>query len=390
MVFPMKRKRIGEYRLVKVPGEDYRAFIPAPLPPEPPVELDRNLQLLLGLADRALGRLDGMTVNLPDSSFFIYLYIRKEAVLSAQIEGSQSTLSDLLLFELDTAPGVLVDDVTETSTYVQAMQFGLERIRSGFPFSARLMREIHSVLLARDRGSTKPPGEFRRSQNWIGGTRPGDALYVPPPANEVDNLIADLERFYHNSADKLPLLVRIALVHARFETIHPFLDGNGRLGRLLITLLLCNEKVLVEPLLYLSLYFKQQREHYYRCLQQLRENGDWETWLEFFLTGIHDTARRVVETARSSVDLFETDRSKLQNHAANKQSLLAIHRVFQKLPFLTSNRAVEQSGLSRPTVNNAFQVLEREGLIREITGRQRNRVYVYTSYFTLLNEGVEP
>lgn len=385
----MIREEVGEYRLIKVPGESYRAFIPLPLPPVPPIELNRRLQLLLGQADRSLGRLDGMTVNLPDSYIFIYLYIRKEAVLSAQIEGSQSTLSDLLLFELDKAPGVPLDDVSEASTYVRAMQYGLEHIRSGFPFSSRLMRRVHGVLLAQGRGSTKQPGEFRHSQNWIGGTRPGNATYVPPPPDEVGRLIAELETFFHNSADTLPLLVRIALVHARFETIHPFLDGNGRLGRLLITLLLCSEGVLTEPLLYLSLYLKQNREDYYHYLQQLRETGNWEVWLEFFLEGVHLTARRVVDTARLSLELFETDRRKLQHITSGKQSLLEVHRVFQRHPYLTSNRAMELSGLSRPTVNRAFRDLERMGLIREITGRRRKRVYVYTRYFTLLNDGVE-
>ncbi|MBD3400212.1 MAG: Fic family protein [Candidatus Coatesbacteria bacterium] len=390
----MKRTEVGEYRTNHIPGESFLAFIPAPLPPQPPLLLEEpRLQLLLERANRALGRLDGMTLNapyLPDTSFFIYLYLRKEAVLSAQIEGSQSTLTDLLLFELDRESTAPLDDITEASTYVKAINYGLERIRSGFPFSSRLMKEVHGVLLAEGRGSTKNPGEFRRSQNWIGGTRPGNAIYVPPPSDEIGRLISELEAFYHQSADELPLLVRIALVHARFETIHPFLDGNGRLGRQFITLLLCAEGVLEEPFLYLSLYLKHNREVYYALLQQLRTTGDWESWLEFFLTGIKETAQRVVETVRLSLELFAEDQEHLKRTAGNRHSCHLLHQAFLRQPYLTGAKAAEMTELAYPTIYSSFELLVKEGLIQEITGRRRNRIYVYTRYFTLLNEGVEP
>ena len=287
----MKRLKTGHYEVTSVGGEEVRAFVPTPLPPVPPLALEGPLQKALESAVLALGRLDGVSAHLPDRPLFLYAYVRKEAVLSSQIEGTQSSLSDLLLFELDEAPGVSLDDVVEVSNYVAALQHGLDRLREGFPLSNRLIREIHGVLLSGGRGSSKDPGEFRRSGNWIGGTRPGDAQFVPPPHTEVVECMSALELFLHTEDDGLPTLVRAGLGHAQFETIHPFLDGNGRVGRLLVTFLLCHAGVLQEPLLYLSLYLKKHRAAYYEHLDQVRRTGDWEAWLAFFLEGVPRTFR---------------------------------------------------------------------------------------------------
>src|SRR5471030_3204592 len=286
-----RNQRLGRYVTTLWGGEQVRAFVPPPLPPTPAVRLE-SIQLALERANHALGRLDGLAPVLPDLSRFIYAYVRKEAVLSSQIEGTQSSLSDLLLFESDEAPGVPVDDVQEVSNYVAALNHGMARLRGGFPLSLRLIREIHEILLLKGRGSEKQPGEFRRSQNWIGGTRPGNASFVPPPPELVLDCMSNLELFLHEDRPDLPLLIKAGLIHVQFETIHPFLDGNGRLGRLLITLYLCSQNVLQQPLLYLSLYFKTTRSDYYRLLQEVRETGAWEAWLEYFLEGVTETANQ--------------------------------------------------------------------------------------------------
>lgn len=268
--------RLGRKVIISTAGETAEAFLPPPLPPVPAIRMDR-LYGALEAANRALGRLDGVTSILPDAPLLLYMYVRKEALLSSQIEGTQSSLSDLLLFESEEVPGVPLDDVREVSNYVAAMDQGLARIREGFPLSLRLIREIHAMLLSKGRGSGKQPGEFRRSQNWIGGTRPGNAIFVPPPPERVSDLMADLETFIHAGRPEVPTLIKAGLIHVQFETIHPFLDGNGRLGRLLITFLLCAQGILTEPILYLSLYFKTHRRYYYDLLQQVRESGDWES-----------------------------------------------------------------------------------------------------------------
>src|SRR3990167_4837959 len=293
----MRRGETGKYEVTTVGGELVHAFVPAPLPPVPPLAFEGDLQPALESAVLALGRLDGVSTLLPDKALFLYAYVRKEAVLSSQIEGTQSSLSDLLLFELDEAPGVPLDDVVEVSNYVTALDHGLARLREGFPVSNRLIREIHGVLLSRGRGSGKDTGEFRRSQNWIGGSRPGKAVFVPPPHTAVEDCMAALERFLHAEGDGLPVLVRAGLAHVQFETIHPFLDGNGRVGRLLITFLLCHAGILREPLLYLSLYLKQNRPAYYELLDRVRREGDWGAWLAFFLEGVKQVAEGAVSTA---------------------------------------------------------------------------------------------
>ena len=344
----------------------------------------------MAAAHLSLGRLDGLALQLPDAPMLLYSYVRKEAVLSSQIEGTQSSLSDLLLFETDDAPGVPIDDVIEVSNYVRAMEHGLQRLDGGFPLCNRLIREIHGVLLSRGRGSDKLPGEFRRSQNWIGGTRPGTALYVPPPHNAVQDCMGDLEKFLHAPDTGLPLLVKAGLAHAQFESIHPFLDGNGRVGRLLITLLLVHNRVLRNPLLYLSLYFKQHRQTYYELLNRLRDHGDWEEWLYFFLDGVAQTAERAALTARQLLDLFDNDAALIQQQGRTASSALRIHRALQERPILSLREAGERAGLASTATATGMRLLESQGIVREITGRERDRRYCYQRYIEILSEGTEP
>jgi len=363
--------------------------VPDPLPPIPPLSFDGGLQHALEAATLAVGRLDGVSTLLPDKSLFLYAYVRKEAVLSSQIEGTQSSLSDLLLFEAAEVPGVPLDDVVEVSNYVAALDHGLTRLREGFPLSNRLVREIHAVLLSRGRGSSKDPGEFRRTQNWIGGTRPSKAVFVPPPHNKVPDCMAALERFWHASNDGLPALVRAGLAHVQFETIHPFLDGNGRVGRLLITLLLCQAGVLRDPLLYLSLYLKQNRPEYYALLERVRRTGDWEEWLTFFLEGVQQTAGGAVSTAQRLAEMFRVDRAKVEPSGRRAGSALRVHEALKARPLQSLSSLRDATGLSFPSVSTAMELLIGLGIARELTGRLRNRLFVYDQYLAILNEGTE-
>jgi Fic family protein len=374
----------------RIGGESYSAFVPTPLPPEPALQLDPELYDLLEQANRAVGRLDGLSAMLPDRSLFLYFYVRKEAVLSSQIEGTQSSISDLLLYEDREAPGVPIDDVDEVSCYVAAMDHGLQRLRGGMPLSLRLIREIHAELLARGRGSEKTPGLFRRSQNWVGGTRPGNALFVPPPEDELIRCLGDLELFLHDRPVRTPTLIKAALAHVQFETIHPFLDGNGRMGRLLITFLLCAEGAITEPLLYLSLYFKEHREEYYALLQRVRTEGDWEEWLRFFLTGVAETAAQATSTARRILDLFERDRRRVEESGRLPASAMRVHDHLRRHPLASAARIGEALAMPPPTVNAALKRLQAVGLVREITGRKWGRMYAYDEYLRILNEGTEP
>jgi Fic family protein len=349
--------------------------------------LDGPLQVLLEQALLALGRLDSVTTLLPDPDLFLYSYVRKEAVLSSQIEGTQSSISDLLLFELKAAPGVPLDDVREVSNYVAAMEHGLKRLRGGFPLSNRLLREIHEILLSHGRGSGKDPGQFRRSQNWVGGTRPGNALFVPPPHTEVEQCMAALERFLHDDRSGMPTLLKAGMAHVQFETIHPFLDGNGRVGRLLITFLLCHAGVLREPTLYLSLYFKQKRDESYQLLDRVRTTGDWEVWLTFFLEGVRETADGAVATARRLVELFQRDRGRVQTGGRAAGSGLRVHDVLKERPLVTLQEVSRRTHLSFPAANSGMMLLMSLGIARELTGRQRNRVFGYDRYLKILGEG---
>jgi Fic family protein len=380
--------RLGRYVETPAGGEMVRAFVPPPLPPNPPIDILGFLPKL-SAAERALGRLDGITVLLPRQELFLYMYVRKEAVLSSQIEGTQSTLSDLLRFETEAQAGQPIDDIREVSNYVDAMMYGLERLKD-FPLSLRLIRETHERLLQSSRGATKNPGEFRRSQNWIGGTRPGNAMFVPPPVGELGACLDAFERFMHENESRLPPLIKAGLLHIQFETIHPFLDGNGRIGRLLVTLYLCVHDVLRTPLLYLSLYLKTHRGDYYRLLQEVREHGAWEAWLEFFLDGVTETASQAFDAATRIVELFKRDRERITTESDRAGSALRVHELLQQHPFLTSNALVERTGLTAPTINAALADLERLRIVDEVTGRKRGRVFGYRAYLDILNEGTAP
>jgi Fic family protein len=370
-------------------GEKAQAFVPAPLPPRPPIDWTPELRSKFDQALLALGRLDSVSTLLPDTSLFLYMYVRKEAVLSSMIEGTQSSLSDLLLFELDQEPGVPLDDVREVSNYVAALDHGLRLLEEGLPLSLRLFREIHGVLLTKGRGSNQTPGEFRRSQNWIGGTRPGNAAFVPPPAEEVLECMSKLELFLHDQPEPTPVLLKAALAHVQFETIHPFLDGNGRLGRLLIALLLCEQKVLREPMLYLSLYFKTHRQYYYELLNNVRMTGDWEAWLDFFAEAVIVTATQAVETAQQLLDLSNQDRDKISGLGRAAASTLQVHRALMEHPIATSGSLVVKTGITPATVNKALGHLEQLGIVKELTAQKRNRLFSYAGYIEIMSRGTE-
>ncbi len=384
------QRHTGQYLLSSTSPEPFRAFVPAPLPPNPPLQISDAMHDLSEQANRALGRLDGIGTMLPDARLFLYSYIRKEALLSSQIEGTQSSFSDLLLYENQEAPGVPLDDVQEVSSYVAAMEHGLRRIREGFPLSLRLVREVHEILLSNGCGSHKSPGEFRRSQNWIGGSRPGNARYVPPPPDKVVDCLGALEKFLHDDPVKTPTLIKAALVHVQFESIHPFLDGNGRVGRLLITLLLCAEGALTEPLLYLSLYLKTNRETYYDLLQGMRDTGDWEEWLRFFLEGVRETAEEAARTTRAILKLFADDRARVETIGRGAASALRVFGHLQFKPLLSIIKTAEELQLAAPTVATALQNLQGLNIARELTGRPRHRLFVYGRYLDILSAGMEP
>jgi Fic family protein len=386
----MKRQIQGVYVAISTVGEKVQAFVPSPLPPRPPIDWTPELRSKFDQALLALGRLDGVSTLLPDTSLFLYMYIRKEAVFSSMIEGTQSSLSDLLLFELDQEPGVPLNDVREVSNYVSALDHGLRLIGEGLPLSLRLFREIHGVLLAKGRGSARTPGEFRRSQNWIGGTRPGNAAFVPPPAEKVLKCMSELELFLNDQPEPTPVLLKAALAHVQFETVHPFLDGNGRLGRLLITLLLCEQKVLSEPMLYLSLYFKSHRQYYYELLNNVRLTGDWEAWLDFFAEAVIATANQAVATAQHLIALSNRDREKIRSLGRASLSTLHVHRALMEHPIATSGWLVRKTGITPATVNKALAHLELLGIVRELTTRKRNRLYSYAEYIEIMNSGTEP
>ncbi len=378
----MKRSDAGRYVTSIAGSEEVRAFVPAPLPPVPALELIGAVRNSLDQGLLALGRLDGAAGTLPDAHLLLYTYVRKEAVLSSQIEGTQSTLDDLLAHELGEAPGVPIGDVTEVSHYVEAMTHGLQRLRNGFPLSNRLLREMHEILLATGRGAQKTPGEFRQSQNWIGGTRPGNAAFVPPPPQDVQHCMGDLEKFLHSDT---PALVKAALAHLQFETIHPFLDGNGRIGRLLITLLLCHEGVLREPLLYSSLYFKQNRQRYYDELNGARESGDFERWLDFFATAIRVSAEQATTTGLRISAVFREDRNRVREMGRQAPTILLVQEALQAKPLATIATLTQSTGFTTPTVTQALGELQKLGIVRETTGRARGRIFAYVRYLDALN-----
>jgi Fic family protein len=384
----MKRSLQGRYLKVATAGEAFKAFVPAPLPPRPAIDWSAALRSRYDAALLALGRLDAVTDLLPNAALLLYSFVRKEAVLSSMIEGTQSSFADLLLFELDEQPGVPVEDAREVSRYVAALEHGLTRLRGGFPLSLRLIREVHEVLLGRGRGARLTPGEFRRSEVWIGGTRPGNAAFVPPPANEVVECLKHFERFLHDQPEATPPLVKAALAHVQFETIHPFLDGNGRVGRLLIALQLAADGLLREPLLYLSLHFKEHRQTYYELLNRVRLAGDWETWLEFFADAVVAGATQAATSAKRLLELASADGRRIEGLGRAAASALVIHRALRRQPIATAASLAATTRLTPATVNKSLAHLERIGVVAELTRKQRGRVFSYAHYADILNEGM--
>ena len=380
------KRETGHYREQLADGEAYTCYIPKKLPPDPPVQIEKFYSLL-DKAGVALGALNGIRINLPDASLFLSVFAKKEAVLSSQIEGTQSSLSDLLLFESEkkAARG----DETEIANYISAMNYGMEKIHS-LPLSRRLLCEIHEKLLSGGsgvRGSEKQPGQVRTSQNWIGGTRPGNAVFVPPPPDAVADCLSDLEKFLHDESAPLPVLIKAALVHVQFETIHPFLDGNGRLGRLLIIFMLCLSGLLKEPLLYLSLFFKTHKKEYYRLLQSVREDGDFEAWIEFFLTAVQETAERVFQTSQDIVSLFEKDGKRIKSMKKDTAGVLKTYEFLKKQPVSDTKKIVQETSASIRTVLRSLKTLEEINIAKEITGRYHNKIFIYKDYIDILDEG---
>lgn len=384
----MKRAQPGRYVTVSTVAEKVKAFVPNPLPPRPALAWTPELRTRYDAALVALGRLDAVADLLPDSSLLLYSFVRKEAVLSSMIEGTASSLKDLLLWELEEQPGVPLDDAREVSCCVEALEHGLARMRGGFPLSLRLLRAVHERLLTGGRGSHLTPGEFRKSQVWIGGTRPGNARFVPPPADRVPECLGALERFLHDDPPAASPLLKAALAHVQFETIHPFLDGNGRVGRLLITLQLCAEGLLREPMLYLSLYFKEHRARYYDLLDGVRMSGDWETWVEFFVDAVAWTATEAAQAAKRLLTIAADDQRRIETLRRGAASAHAVHRALQRRPLATAASLGEMTGLTPATINKALSNLGQIGIASELTNRQRGRVFSYAAYAEVLNEGM--
>ncbi len=367
-------------------ASDYQAFIPAPLPPAPPIALEGELQTLLSRADMALARLDGLGHVLPNANLFIAMYVKKEALLSSQIEGTQASLENLFAAELGDTPEN-INDVEEVVNYIKALNYGLERLRE-FPMSLRLIREIHELLLAGVRGGNKTPGEFRKSQNWIGpaGSTLKNATFVPPPPHELGKTLGELELYLHRP-QTLPVLINCALIHYQFETIHPFLDGNGRLGRLLITFYLHWQRVMEKPLLYLSYYFKKNRQEYYDRLSLARESGDYEQWIKFFLQGVLTTADAAVAMAKNILELQNKHRDLLwQKKISSPHAVGVLERLFYT-PYVSVNEVAGHFSMSYPTAAKIVGQLETIGILKEVSGKQRGKRYQYSAYLQLLSEG---
>jgi len=383
----MDRGLTGEYISAIVGGIACEAFVPAPLPPNPPLQIDTKLQARINQAMLALGRLDAMSTLLPDAHLFLYSYVRKEAVMSSQIEGTQSSLSDIMLYEMEGVPGVPMDDVQEVSCYVSALDLGITRIREEQPISYRLLTELHQALMTSGRGVNRLPGEFRKSQVWIGGHRPDEATFVPSPANTLTDSWAALERFINDVPEQTDSLIKAALMHVQFETIHPFMDGNGRIGRLLIPLILVEAKVLSQPLLYLSVFFKKHRQTYYERLNQVRLTGDWEAWVLFFVDAVAETANQAVKTAQELNKLRANDKTRLTELGRQAGSANQILDALFEQPIANINKLIEITGISAATVGKTLDALGQQlGIVKEITGQKRNRVFAYTAYIDILNQ----
>lgn len=385
----MRRPVPGRYVTVSTAGEPFRAFVPDALPPQPPIAWSSALRRRFDESLLALGRLDALTAHLPNADLLLYSFVRKEAVLSSQIEGTQSSLADLLLYEIDEQPGVPVEDAREVSRCVAALHRGRKLLEDGLPLSMRLLRQVHEVLMRHPRGRGKTPGEVRRSQVWIGGTRPGNAVFVPPPADVLPECLRSLERFLNDEPEPTPPLIKAALAHVQFETIHPFLDGNGRLGRLLIVLQLVADGVLRAPMLYPSLFFKAHRALYYELLNEVRLYGDWERWLDFFAEGVQVSATQAVKTINELLALVAADRSRIAALGRAAVSALAVHQALQRQPIATSGALVKATRLTAATVNKSLAHLERIRIVGELTQRRRGRVFSYRRYVEILGSELE-
>ncbi len=371
-------------------GNGYKSFVPAKLPPDPPIQFDKEMQQLLSQADMKLGRLDGITQILPNPELFVAMYVRKEAVLSSQIEGTQASFADVLSAEYNQVEDQRRDDIGEISNYVRAMNWGLNEL-SHFPLSLRLIRNIHKELLQNTRGSHRNPGEFRTSQNWIGpaGCTLKDATFVPPSVPEMEKALGDLELYFYED-DGLPPLIKIALIHAQFETIHPFLDGNGRMGRLLITFWLCHQEILTKPLLYLSYYFKQNRTEYYDRLMDVRKKGNWEDWIKFFLRGVAETADESIESAKAIIKLKEACSARLYVKDSSNSNYQRLLNVLFERPYIQRNDVINILGVSNPTAGNILDAFCEVGILYDLTPQKsRNKLYVFTQYIAILNKGTE-
>lgn len=381
-------RQSGTWTTIKVAGEPYKAYVPNKLPPHPPIDVN-HFSAQLEKTTLLLGELNNASKTIPNHVLFIYMYVRKEALLSSQIEGTQSSFSDLILFENKQKPDISIDDVEEVSNYVKAIYYGLKRLKDGFPLCLRLIREIHGILLQGGRGAQKSPGEFRQTQNWIGGTRPGNALFVPPPPEKLMECLNDLEIFLHEENSNLPILMKAALIHMQFETIHPFLDGNGRMGRLLIILLFCEHKILEHPILYLSLYLKQNKNLYYKLLQEVRIHGNWETWCEFFLDGVYKTAKDAINTIEKINKIFHHDVEKINSLGKARFSCLSTFEYLKRCPQVSVKMLAEELKISSPTARNSLNLLVQLKIIKEVSDKKRDKVYVYKKYLSLLEAGAE-
>jgi Fic family protein len=384
---PATATRAGRWIRQRAGAAGFSAFLPARLPPEPPLRFTPDLQRLSEAAGRALGRLEGVSASLePDR--LLYMYVRKEAVLSSAIEGTESTLTDLLRFEAAAVPGTPVDEVREISRYVAALQHGIKRSRSGkLPLSLRLIREIHGILMRGAGGGNQAAGEFRRTQNWVGGTRPGNARFVPPPPHEMHAALDNLERFFHDECGFTALVIKAGLAHVQFETIHPFLDGNGRVGRLLVSLMLVVDGVLSQPFLYLSLYFKEHRADYYDALQRVRTHGAWEEWLRFYLIGVDAVANQAADTATALAALFARDRARIQALGRAAGSALRVYDVLRRRIVVSIPGVAQEARVTWPTAKAALERLEDLGIATESTGRRRDRLYTYKKQLSILDRG---
>ena len=387
-MFEKASPRVGKLILQKAGDEDFNAFVPHPLPPAPPIRCDDELSSLLEGAGLALGRLDGVAYLLPNPDVFLYSYVRKEAVLSSQIEGTQTTLVEFMEAEKDARRRKTDSNIIEVSNYVEAMRYGLDGLKK-LPLSSRLLREIHKILVTGTRGERRQPGEFRRSQNYIGGTRPGNAAYVPPPHTVVVGAMGELEKFLNDDKVGIPVLIKAGLAHAHFETIHPFLDGNGRLGRLLITFILCVEGVLKEPLLYLSLYLRNYREAYYAHLDAVRRDGDWEGWMKFYLRGVWEVSDQATETAKRIVALRNKDQARVREAGKSVRNALGLLEHLFESPFVDAAYAEAKLNVSYPTARNTLRVLENLGIIGRTPRPQRPKTYSYKEYIDIIVEGTE-